>query len=127
MYASCWSNLNNVIINFNYNFNLGLEKIRLASPPGTVVAKCTVGSVGVCAGSGGDVLRGAKCDLYWSGEMPHHVILDATANGKHVVLCDHTNTERGYLANFRNLLGNRLGEDVEILISKEDKEPLIII
>lgn len=28
--------------------------------------------------------------------MSHHEVLEATANGKTVILCDHSNTERGF-------------------------------
>ena len=36
-------------------------------------------------------------DVLLTGEMSHHEVLAANAEGKHVILSDHSNTERGYL------------------------------
>ncbi|SJL12455.1 related to Protein NIF3 homolog [Armillaria ostoyae] len=55
-------------------------------------------TVAICAGSGGSMLVGRDADVYFTGEMSHHEVLASVAAGKHVVLCGHTNTERGYLS-----------------------------
>ncbi|KAI5719645.1 hypothetical protein M8J76_012932 [Diaphorina citri] len=63
------------------------------------VAKCPVSpsrstdeiminSIAVCAGSGGELLRGKKADLYITGEMSHHDVLDATHRGTTVLLLE---------------------------------------
>ena len=68
--------------------------------------------------------------LYLTGEMRHHGILDANARGTSVVLCDHTNTERGYLPILRRHLMNQLGaagKRVRIDVSRADAEPLQIV
>ena len=57
----------------------------------------TVTSVAVCAGSGSGVLRNIPVSLYLTGEMSHHDVLHAVQSGTNVILCDHSNTERGYL------------------------------
>ena len=65
-------------------------------------------TVAVCAGSGGSVFRKLKSgnggarrsipDVLLTGEMSHHDVLAATQAGSIVVLTEHTNTERGFLA-----------------------------
>ncbi|KZT72914.1 NGG1p interacting factor 3 [Daedalea quercina L-15889] len=90
----------------------------------------TVRSVAVCAGSGGSVLLGVDADVYFTGEMVHHEVLAALGSGHNVVLCGHTNTERGFLPVLADDLKRQLaGElpDFEIHVSKEDHHPLIIV
>jgi len=70
---------------------LGLRILRVAT------AKSDIKTIAICAGSGGSVLKGVKADAYVTGEMAHHDILAATARGTTVILCGHSNTERGYL------------------------------
>uniref|UniRef100_A0A8C4NEJ2 NIF3-like protein 1 n=2 Tax=Eptatretus burgeri TaxID=7764 RepID=A0A8C4NEJ2_EPTBU len=106
--------------------HLGLPLVRLAL--GTQhVEESTIQSVALCAGSGGSVLKGVKADMYLTGEMSHHEVLDATAVGTSVVLCDHSNTERGFLPHLRNILVERLQQKVKIVVSVEDKDPLKIL
>ncbi|KAI9030936.1 GTP cyclohydrolase 1 type 2/Nif3 [Phycomyces nitens] len=91
-------------------------------------------TVAICAGSGSSVLSPVKADLYFSGEMGHHDVLAALAQGTSVVLCEHTNTERGYLSAVlkpaleRQLAGERSesGDNIEVVVSKLDKDPLVI-
>jgi putative NIF3 family GTP cyclohydrolase 1 type 2 len=69
-----------------------------------------------------------KADLYLTGEMQHHDVLDAVHEGTHVVLCDHSNTERGYLKMFADKLAVQLcGGNVEVVLSQADRDPLQII
>ena len=56
--------------------------------------------------------------------MSHHSILAATLNGTNVILCEHTNSERGYLPVFRNILSRALDSGVEIILSKKDADPI---
>ena len=62
-----------------------------------------------------------------------HEVLAAVANGRHVVLCGHTNTDRGYLPMLAEKLRSELkdssfsGEKVEVHISTEDRHPLDIV
>lgn len=46
-----------------------------------------VSSVAICAGSGADLLLGNPADVYLTGEMSHHEVLEAVASGHHVILC----------------------------------------
>ncbi|KAI6660859.1 hypothetical protein LOD99_13583 [Oopsacas minuta] len=107
---------------------LGLKEVRLALPDlKEGVTQHVIGSVCMCPGSGASVLRGTSGDLYWTGELSHHDVLDAISKGKSVVLCEHSNTERGYLFLYRDALLEMLERKVEIIISKTDKEPLSIV
>ncbi|HMN95095.1 MAG TPA: Nif3-like dinuclear metal center hexameric protein [Phycisphaerales bacterium] len=87
-----------------------------------------IGIVGICAGSGGSLLDEALaqgCQLFYTGEMGHHDVLKAQERGCSVVLAGHTNTERGFLPRLRDRLAERC-PGVEILISREDREPLAV-
>ena len=104
--------------------HLKLDRVRLATADG---GKKEVGSVAICAGSGASLLKNVRADLYLTGEMSHHEVLDAVHGGAHVVLCDHSNTERGFLADWQKTLKNALGDNVEVAISKQDRDPLQIV
>lgn len=79
----------------------------------------------VCAGSGASVLKGIDADLYITGEMSHHDVLDASQRNVSVILCNHSNSERGYLKEFKNILSNLLADDtIEIVIAQSDEDPL---
>ena len=102
--------------------HLGLKTVRLASAPEDTSIK----TVALCAGAGTGAFEGVQADCYLTGEMSHHNVLAATLNGSHVILCEHTNTERGYLPVFARILGKALGTGVDIVISKEDADPISI-
>lgn len=106
----------------------------------------------VCAGSGSSVLKGVAADLYitgkcqncsishenncernifnrfickYVGEMSHHEVLDAAHNNVNVILCNHSNSERGFLTHFKGTLANILDDaDIQIHISQTDADPL---
>jgi putative NIF3 family GTP cyclohydrolase 1 type 2 len=78
----------------------------------------------VCAGAGAEALRGIEADCWLTGEMKHHDVLAAVQNGTGVILCGHTETERGYLLLFGKNLRRACGPDVQILVSKADRAPL---
>ncbi len=71
---------------------LELQHLRLATnrPDDFLVS-----TVGICAGSGGSVLAGVNADLMLTGEMGHHEVLAMLAAGVSVILCEHSNSERG--------------------------------
>lgn len=84
------------------------------------------------------MFKNVTADLCLTGEMSHHEVLAAVAGGSSVVLCNHTNTERGYL---RDVLRSWLEEELnkekedkdeeggqwEVVISKEDRDPLRVV
>jgi dinuclear metal center YbgI/SA1388 family protein len=102
--------------------HLGLASLRIAAAAENKPIK----TVALCAGAGTDAFEGIEADCYLTGEMSHHNVLAATLNGSHVILCEHTNTERGYLPLFRNILAKALGSGVDIALSKKDADPILI-
>ncbi|KAN0135627.1 NGG1p interacting factor 3 [Lactarius tabidus] len=111
--------------------HLGLTRIQMAL--GTDNPNPDVQSIAICAGSGGSMLLGVDADVYLTGEMSHHEVLAAVATGRNVLLCGHTNTERGYLpvlaTKLREKLAAHEGNEKDFIpaavhISQEDKHPL---
>lgn len=85
-----------------------------------------INSFAVCPGSGSSVLKGVPVDLYISGEMSHHDVLEAVHNNVNVILCNHSNSERGYLTEFKETLAKLLDDNsIEIFLSKSDADPLV--
>lgn len=87
-------------------------------------------TVAICAGSGGSMLGGVDADLYFTGEMQHHDVLAARAMNRYVILCGHTNTERGYLPILKQKLLAETSKDqalagLDIQISQTDEHPLV--
>ncbi len=110
---------------------LGLEHIRVAA---SEVHKSgqPISRTAVCAGAGGSLFeklpvsgRGGP-ELLFSGEMRHHDVLARVATGSSVILCDHTNTERGYLPQLAQRVRNELPE-LELVVSERDHDPLEIV
>eukprot|EP00112_Aurelia_sp_Birch-Aquarium-sp1_P011254 Seg2367.2 transcript_id=Seg2367.2/GoldUCD/mRNA.D3Y31 product="NIF3-like protein 1" protein_id=Seg2367.2/GoldUCD/D3Y31 len=123
-----------VVINFHpvfaelYSYLFG-QKAKLAKKPRPwrISLLLEVSSIAVCAGSGGSVLRGVSADLYLTGEMSHHEVLHATESGRSVILCDHSNTERGFLKTLPPLMHEWFNADVSIEVSTKDRDPLTVI
>ena len=87
-----------------------------------------ISTIAVCAGSGGSVLKNCKADVWITGEMSHHEILDAIHAETSVILCEHSNTERGYLKEvFQGKLLQLLDHQVKVEVSHLDKDPLTFI
>ena len=76
---------------------------------------------------GATVLRGVTADVFLTGEMSHHEVLNATSQGTSVILCEHSNTERGYLTVMKHKLQQVLGDNIKITISNVDCDPLVIV
>ncbi|KJE95413.1 NIF3-like protein 1 [Capsaspora owczarzaki ATCC 30864] len=124
--------------------HLQVEHVRIALPSAAVPAaqvppktqaaalehakNVLVQKIALCAGSGSSVMRGVRADVYLTGEMGHHDVLDAVSSGAAVVLCEHTNTERGYLAKLRESLAELFGTaGVQVTVSQQDADPLVIV
>ncbi|KAL1263779.1 hypothetical protein QQF64_004134 [Cirrhinus molitorella] len=106
--------------------HLGLPHLRLALGDQQTLDS-VVQTVAVCAGSGASVVQGVKADLYITGEMSHHEVLDAVSEGRSVILTDHSNSERGFLTVFRQRLSARLGQTINVVISQRDRDPLQVV
>lgn len=103
---------------------LGTDYLRVALAVG---GPMQIRSVAVCAGSGASALRGAEADVWITGEMSHHDVLAATAAGVHVILSEHTRTERGYLPVLKERLVSASKGALRVMVSKADRCPLTLI
>ena len=87
-----------------------------------------IDTIAVCAGSGGSLLRSHKADLWITGELSHHEALDAVHSGTSVILCEHSNSERGYLRDvYRDKLSSLLENEVQVEVSEKDSDPLFVV
>ncbi|KAF7989149.1 hypothetical protein HCN44_007459 [Aphidius gifuensis] len=103
--------------------NLKHVRLALAQPSGKMI-----NTVAVCAGSGASVLKNIDADLFVTGEMLHHDILDAVHKGTTVILTNHSDSERGFLTEFSKILKTTLDNDsINIIVSKTDVDPLITV
>lgn len=103
--------------------HLGLRNVRVAAAEAHRDG-LEIHRVALCAGAGSQVISGTDAQLYLTGEMRHHDVLAAMEKGRSVILCEHTNTERGYLPHLRDRLLAVLGDSVRVEVSKRDSEPL---
>ncbi|XP_050443672.1 NIF3-like protein 1 isoform X2 [Adelges cooleyi] len=105
--------------------HLGVNNLMLALPKGMTL-ESTINSAAAVAGSGASLLHGVKADLYITGEMSHHDVLDAIHNNVAVILSNHSNSERGYLKVFAKKFHTHF-PNLQITISKADKDPLLFV
>ena len=78
-------------------------------------------------GSGASLVAAARaeeCEVFVTGEMKHHEMLDALHGGMSLILAGHTNTERGYLPRLARTLEKSL-PGVKTLISQSDRSPRV--
>ncbi|NP_001090487.1 NGG1 interacting factor 3 like 1 S homeolog [Xenopus laevis] len=106
--------------------HLHLPHLRLALGSGKTL-ESSVRVAAVCAGSGSSILGGIPADLYLTGEMSHHDVLDAVAEGRSVVLCEHSNSERGYLQELGGQIHQALEGQVQVVVSQRDRDPLQVV
>merc|ERR1711953_353078 len=110
--------------------HLGLEHLRLVLGVGHTLGS-GIKAVAVCAGSGSSVLGHAgNVDLWITGEMSHHEALDAQQNGISVLLAEHSNTERGFLSQYQNVILNDQmikKAEIDVTITSMDKDPIEIV
>ena len=107
--------------------HLGLTHVRVAAAPGHAAPGAMIREVAVCPGAGGSLFQGLMGpDLFLTGEMRHHDVLAKVSSGASVVVCDHTNTERGYLPLFAARIQAQLGNGARVLVSSVDRDPLQI-
>jgi dinuclear metal center YbgI/SA1388 family protein len=107
--------------------HLGLSQLRLAAAA-QHEAGALVQSVAACAGAGGSVFEKLSgFDLYLTGEMRHHDVRARVLGGSSVVLCEHTNTERGFLPVLAERLQGACSGDVQFHVAACDRDPLCIV
>lgn len=86
-----------------------------------------VKTLGVCAGSGASLVHAARadhCDVFVTGEMKHHEMLDALNAGLSLIIAGHTNTERGYLPRLARQLQAKL-PSLRTIVSAADRSPRV--
>ncbi|KAJ1844040.1 hypothetical protein LPJ70_003130 [Coemansia sp. RSA 2708] len=112
---------------------LGLERVRVARATRHGSDEQLVSTVAICAGSGASTVAPCKADVYFTGEMDHHSMLAAVAQGTSCIVAEHSNTERGYL---RAVLAQRLQQELDadkvdeataVAISERDHDPITIV
>lgn len=113
----------------NIKKSLGIPHIQISRAQGTdsSLENIKISTVALCAGSGASVFGKLKdkVDLIYTGELSHHEVLEYKENGTNVIVCNHSNTERGYLKEMKAKLQHALGnEKIEFEISSEDHDPL---
>ena len=106
----------------------GLKHVRLALANEKTIDS-PIKTIAVCAGSGATVFNGARrVDMQITGELTHHGVLDAVHRGTSVILCDHTNTERGFLKVIKQRFEQIWSADqVTMFVSERDRDPLEIV
>jgi dinuclear metal center YbgI/SA1388 family protein len=105
--------------------HLDLDRVRVADSD-RHRAGTPVRTVALCAGAGGKLFESVpEVDLLWTGEMRHHDVVARVAAGTSVVLCEHSNTERGYLVRLAARLAGAV-PDLDVIVSSRDREPLEI-
>lgn len=116
--------------------HLNLKYLRRAISDQSAAGKDGIHSIktiAICAGSGASILNGISADLYLTGEMSHHDVLAATASGSHVLLTEHSNSERGFLEavlkpKLEQILNSEEGKSkIQVVCSKTDADPLQVI
>ena len=110
-----------------FNFWKNWDTVTFYSLIKKWISESKVQSIAVCAGSGSSVLAGSKADLWITGEMSHHEVLHAIHTGTSVILCEHSNTERGFLKVFASKLSCILENLLSVEVSEIDEDPLKIM
>lgn len=113
----------------NIKSSLGLEHFQISSNYAAQSDRL-IKTVGLCAGSGSGVFKALSAqqqqavDVYYTGELSHHEVLRLKELGKIVITCNHSNTERGYLAVMQK---NLAAEAIDAIVSTKDHDPLVFI
>lgn len=102
--------------------HLGTTRLRVALPESSTDG-FQFKTIGVVPGAGAELAGRARelgCELFLTGEMRHHEILEHNQRGMAVLLAGHTNTERGFLARFAETLRSETGVDARVASSDHD-------
>ncbi len=54
-------------------------------------------------------------------------IQDAVHAGSSVILCEHSNSERGFLTGFSSHIRGLLKDKVEVFVATQDRERLVVV
>jgi dinuclear metal center YbgI/SA1388 family protein len=103
------------------SLHLGLPYVRVAR---AATGAARIRRFAFCPGAGASVLRGALADAVFSGEMRHHDVLELNRRGVHVLLAEHSHSERPYLAVLARRLRQDLPAGTRVDISRADRDPI---
>jgi putative NIF3 family GTP cyclohydrolase 1 type 2 len=112
---------------------LGLPTLMVAAPNqlsssdsgGSVSGDKPLARLALCAGSGGDLVGEALAqgaDVFLTGEMRHHDALAAAAKGLTVVATLHSNSERGAMGPYADMIRKRAPQ-LDVRVSTRDSDP----
>ncbi len=104
--------------------SLGVDHLLVAGNKDSMIK-----TVAVCAGAGGELVRdviASKADLYITGELRHHSVLELQRAGVNVLCTLHTNSERLVLQHLARRLKSALPA-FEFIVSSDDRDPLSIL
>jgi dinuclear metal center YbgI/SA1388 family protein len=106
---------------------LGIQVVNVANVGGVGAEDRPIKRIGVCPGSGASLAAAASadgCEVFVTGEMKHHEMLDAINSGMSLVIAGHTNTERGYLPRLGRRLQKKL-PGIKTMLSEADRSPRV--
>lgn len=107
---------------------LDIESIRMAGDPNKSIRR-----IAFLNGSGGKFIRSARlagADLLVTGDLGYHEMLDAVEMGLCVIDAGHYATEKIMMKAIYLFLVNKfdqIGYDVEVIQSKTNNDPVVII
>lgn len=121
--------MNLAVLIHNIKHSLGITSLQIASPFGDPSHYNNVKTIALCAGSGSGVFKSLSnwddIDVFYTGEMSHHELLKIKEMGKTCIVCNHSNTERGYLKEV--LAGKLSSEGIDCIVSQSDQDPLRVV
>ncbi|GMV26869.1 MAG: GTP cyclohydrolase 1 type 2 [Phycisphaerae bacterium] len=102
----------------------GTPTVLVASPTDAPLTHAGV----VCGAGAGQAAaaRSEGCEVFITGEMKHHEVIETIHSGMAVVLAGHTATERGYLPRLAQRLRKSL-PSVAFEVSAVDLDPLVAV
>jgi len=103
---------------------LELPYLRLAKAPKN---RRKIRTLALCPGAGAQVLADIPADAVLTGEMKHHDLLAFMRAGRHVLISEHTHTERPYLTVYRRRLLEKLPGGIEIRCARGDQDPVELV
>ncbi len=89
-----------------------------------------INTVGMCTGAGADLMDLAianGCQLFVTGDLKYHDAQKAKAMGIAVIDAGHYGTEKTFAENFAEKLRAVTGDRVEIIESKVDIDPFVVV
>lgn len=78
-----------------------------------------IGGAGSLSSADINLLKEKNVDVYITGEIKHHEILNLIDNGINLILLGHYNSEVVVLDSLKSMLSDILDENIEIIITKK--------